>query len=85
MYQTVSDLNKIVKIMSFKRKLLALGHPAPDKFDISSDSQMRNIVVWLEDQKIRQVKSLFILKIFTKERIPVLSNGLNFPIVLVGI
>ena len=39
--------------MSFKRKLTALGFPAPDKFDISDENQFRNMVVWLEDQKIR--------------------------------
>jgi len=39
--------------MSFKRKLTALGYTAPDKFSISDENQFRNMIVWLEDQKIR--------------------------------
>ena len=41
--------------MSFKRKLFALNFPTPDKFDPSDQSQYRGLVVWLEDQKIRQI------------------------------
>jgi len=39
--------------MSFRRKLTALGHPNPDKFDITNSEQSKQMVVWLEDQKIR--------------------------------
>ena len=39
--------------MSFRRKLTALGHPNPDKFDITNSEQSKHMVVWLEDQKIR--------------------------------
>ena len=39
--------------MSFKRKLRALGHPNPDKVDAQKENQFRDLVIWLEDQKIR--------------------------------
>ena len=39
--------------MAFKRKLTALGYPSPDKFDPGNENQFRDMVVWLEDQKIR--------------------------------
>ena len=39
--------------MSFKRKLLALGHPSVDKFDVRSEEMFRALVAWLEDMKIR--------------------------------
>jgi len=42
--------------MSFKRKLLALNYPTPEKFDPSNQSIYRGLVVWLEDQKIRHYK-----------------------------
>jgi len=42
--------------MSFKRKLLALNYPDPEKFDSSNQSAYRGLVVWLEDQKIRHYK-----------------------------
>ncbi|EEB13385.1 cle7, putative [Pediculus humanus corporis] len=37
----------------FKRKLLALDYPTPDKFDINSKM---SLILWLEDQKIRHYK-----------------------------
>nr|CAG4650373.1 EOG090X0ARU [Sida crystallina] len=40
----------------FKRKLTALGYPNPDSFNIADEAQMQNLVVWLEDQKIRRYK-----------------------------
>lgn len=40
----------------FKRKLTALDHPSPDNFNINDDKQFRNLIVWLEDQKIRHYK-----------------------------
>ncbi|XP_054265133.1 RNA transcription, translation and transport factor protein [Macrosteles quadrilineatus] len=40
----------------FKRKLLALKYHSPDAFVISDEKQVRNLVLWLEDQKIRQYK-----------------------------
>ena len=39
--------------MAFKRKLTALDFPSPDKFDPVNETQFRELVVWLEDQKIR--------------------------------
>ena len=40
---------------SLRRKLAALGHPAPDKVDPNDEEQFRRTVVWLEDQKIRHL------------------------------
>nr|CAG4641926.1 EOG090X0ARU [Eurycercus lamellatus] len=40
----------------FKRKLQALGFPNPDVFNSSDDKQFQNMIVWLEDQKIRRYK-----------------------------
>ena len=40
----------------FSRKLHALGHHSPTEFNISNESEFRNLMVWLEDQKIRQYK-----------------------------
>ncbi|KAL8611085.1 hypothetical protein ACOMHN_064375 [Nucella lapillus] len=40
----------------YRRKLLALDYPQPEHFDVSNDAQMRQLVVWLEDQKIRHQK-----------------------------
>ncbi|XP_002740897.1 RNA transcription, translation and transport factor protein-like [Saccoglossus kowalevskii] len=37
----------------FKRKLQALGFHDPDTFDITDERKWRNLIVWLEDQKIR--------------------------------
>ena len=39
--------------MMYKRKLTALGHANPDKFDVTNESMFRQMVVWLEDMKIR--------------------------------
>jgi RLL motif-containing protein 1 len=39
-----------------KRKLQALNYPLANAFDLADDSKVRNLVVWLEDQKIRQYK-----------------------------
>nr|CAG4636402.1 EOG090X0ARU [Eubosmina coregoni]SVE69977.1 EOG090X0ARU [Eubosmina coregoni] len=40
----------------FKRKLQALGYPNPDVFNSSDEKHFRNIVIWLEDQKVRRYK-----------------------------
>ncbi|CAG7836065.1 unnamed protein product [Allacma fusca] len=39
-----------------KRKLQALNYPLASAFDLADESKVRNLVVWLEDQKIRQYK-----------------------------
>ncbi|XP_070577201.1 RNA transcription, translation and transport factor protein-like [Ptychodera flava] len=40
----------------FKRKLYALDHHSPESVDITDEKQWRNLIVWLEDQKIRLYK-----------------------------
>ncbi|KAK6180422.1 hypothetical protein SNE40_012582 [Patella caerulea] len=40
----------------FRRKLLALEYPRPEEFNIEDGMEFRNLVVWLEDQKIRHFK-----------------------------
>lgn len=40
----------------FKRKLTALLHPNPDNFNINDESSVRQLVVWVEDHKIRHYK-----------------------------
>ncbi|XP_049609430.1 RNA transcription, translation and transport factor protein [Syngnathus scovelli] len=40
----------------FKRKLTALDYHSPSGFDCADETQFRNFVVWLEDQKIRHYK-----------------------------
>nr|CAG4638640.1 EOG090X0ARU [Cyclestheria hislopi] len=40
----------------FKRKLSALGYLNVNSFNIADDSQFRNVILWLEDQKIRRYK-----------------------------
>ena len=40
----------------FKRKLQALDHHNPNGFTVTDETQFRNLVVWLEDQKIRHYK-----------------------------
>ncbi|XP_077462165.1 RNA transcription, translation and transport factor protein [Stigmatopora argus] len=40
----------------FKRKLTALDYHSPAAFDCTDETQFRNIIVWLEDQKIRHYK-----------------------------
>ncbi|XP_004066610.1 RNA transcription, translation and transport factor protein [Oryzias latipes] len=40
----------------FRRKLTALDYHDPDGFDCSDETQFRNCIVWLEDQKIRHYK-----------------------------
>ncbi|XP_057685266.1 RNA transcription, translation and transport factor protein isoform X2 [Corythoichthys intestinalis] len=40
----------------FKRKLTALDYHSPGAFDCADETQFRNLVVWLEDQKIRHYK-----------------------------
>ncbi|KAH9496201.1 hypothetical protein Btru_010493 [Bulinus truncatus] len=40
----------------FKRKLLAIDCPEPDRFDINDEGRFRSLIVWLEDQKIRHFK-----------------------------
>ena len=41
--------------MSVKRRLVALGHPGPERFQQEEETQYRGLVVWLEDQKIRHL------------------------------
>ncbi|CAD5123122.1 DgyrCDS11495 [Dimorphilus gyrociliatus] len=40
----------------FKRKLIALGYPSIEGFNEEDDTNFRNLVVWLEDIKIRHYK-----------------------------
>lgn len=40
----------------FRRKLTALDYHNPDSFDSTDETQFRNCIVWLEDQKIRHYK-----------------------------
>ncbi|XP_076314084.1 RNA transcription, translation and transport factor protein [Tachypleus tridentatus] len=40
----------------FKRKLTALGYHNPENFNVNDENEFRNVVVWLEDQKIRFYK-----------------------------
>jgi len=40
----------------YRRKLKALGHHNPEGFDVHNEEEFRNLVVWLEDQKIRLYK-----------------------------
>ncbi|XP_064603132.1 RNA transcription, translation and transport factor protein-like [Liolophura sinensis] len=40
----------------FRRKLLALDYSSPDSFNVSDEKKCRNIIIWLEDQKIRHYK-----------------------------
>ncbi|XP_068612469.1 RNA transcription, translation and transport factor protein [Brachionichthys hirsutus] len=40
----------------FRRKLTALDYHNPDGFDSKDETQFRNCIVWLEDQKIRHYK-----------------------------
>uniref|UniRef100_A0A8C2E338 RNA transcription, translation and transport factor protein n=1 Tax=Cyprinus carpio TaxID=7962 RepID=A0A8C2E338_CYPCA len=40
----------------FRRKLTALEYHNPTGFDCKDDTEFRNIIVWLEDQKIRHYK-----------------------------
>lgn len=40
----------------YRRKLKALGHHHPGSFDVHNEDEFRNLVVWLEDQKIRWYK-----------------------------
>lgn len=40
----------------YRRKLLALDYTQPEQFDVSNEAQLRQLVVWLEDQKIRHLK-----------------------------
>ncbi|KAM9835809.1 RNA transcription, translation and transport factor protein [Aulostomus maculatus] len=40
----------------FRRKLTALDYHNPGGFDCTDESQFRNCIVWLEDQKIRHYK-----------------------------
>jgi len=42
--------------MSLKRRLKALGHPNSEGVDPNTESEYRGLIVWLEDQKIRQYK-----------------------------
>lgn len=40
----------------YRRKLKALGYHHPENFDVHNEEEFRNLVVWLEDQKIRCYK-----------------------------
>ncbi|KAL2098505.1 hypothetical protein ACEWY4_004985 [Coilia grayii] len=40
----------------FKRKLTALDYHNPSGFDCKDETEFRNFIVWLEDQKIRHYK-----------------------------
>ncbi|XP_052766969.1 RNA transcription, translation and transport factor protein-like [Mya arenaria] len=40
----------------FSRKLCALKYHQPHNFNFSDENELRNLVVWLEDQKIRHYK-----------------------------
>ncbi|KAM9820754.1 RNA transcription, translation and transport factor protein [Neosynchiropus ocellatus] len=40
----------------FRRKLTALDYHNPGSFDSTDETQFRNCIVWLEDQKIRHYK-----------------------------
>jgi len=40
----------------FKRKLHALDHPSAESLDIKDDATFPNLILWLEDQKIRHYK-----------------------------
>lgn len=42
--------------MMFKRKLTALDYMNPDNFNVTDEKSFRDLVVWLEDQKIRHYK-----------------------------
>ena len=37
----------------FRRKLKSLGYHSPEQLDVKDPEQFKNLVVWLEDQKIR--------------------------------
>lgn len=40
----------------FRRKLTALGFHHPDTFNVQNEQEFRNLIIWLEDQKIRYHK-----------------------------
>uniref|UniRef100_A0A3B1K775 RNA transcription, translation and transport factor protein n=1 Tax=Astyanax mexicanus TaxID=7994 RepID=A0A3B1K775_ASTMX len=40
----------------FRRKLTALDYHNPEGFDCKDETEFRNFIVWLEDQKIRHYK-----------------------------
>jgi len=40
----------------FRNKLLCLEHPNPEGVNVNEEKQFRNLVLWLEDQKIRIYK-----------------------------
>uniref|UniRef100_A0AAR2LKP8 RNA transcription, translation and transport factor protein n=1 Tax=Pygocentrus nattereri TaxID=42514 RepID=A0AAR2LKP8_PYGNA len=40
----------------FRRKLTALDYHNPSGFDCKDETEFRNFIVWLEDQKIRHYK-----------------------------
>lgn len=39
-----------------RNKLMCLEHPNPDGVNVNDEKQFRNLVLWLEDQKIRIYK-----------------------------
>ncbi|XP_045594137.1 RNA transcription, translation and transport factor protein [Procambarus clarkii] len=40
----------------FRRKLTALDYTNPENFNVNDDKSFRDLIVWLEDQKIRHYK-----------------------------
>lgn len=40
----------------FRRKLIALNHHQPDSFNADDVNEFRNLIIWLEDQKVRHYK-----------------------------
>ena len=40
----------------FRRKLRALGHPSGDRLNMEDPEDLKIVVIWLEDQKIRHYK-----------------------------
>lgn len=39
-----------------RNKLLCLEHPNPDSVNVNEEKQFRNLVLWIEEQKIRHYK-----------------------------
>ncbi|KAK2567291.1 RNA transcription [Acropora cervicornis] len=59
----------------YKRKLKALGHHNPEGFNINNEEEVKNLVVWLEDQRIR------LYKIGEREQLrDIKSKDLNCPV-----
>lgn len=39
-----------------RNKLVCLDHPSPDTINVNDQKSFRNLILWLEDQKIRHYK-----------------------------